>query len=43
MKCTPSPILCVNLMNEDGMGGTAFTKQKMHTGSWWGNVKETYE
>jgi len=28
MKCTPSPILWVNLMIEDGMGGATFTKQK---------------
>jgi hypothetical protein len=42
MECTPSPILWVNLVKEDGMGGAIF-KKKMHTGSWWGNLKETYK
>jgi len=43
MERTPSPILWVNLVKEDGMGGATFTKQKMHTGSYWGNLKETYK
>jgi len=28
MECTPSPILWVNLIKEDGMRGVTFTKQK---------------